>query len=135
MENYSGKICYVIEAIEGPNVYGFTEVSQSNVVCPVLPPLVFIPNAFTLGGKNPVFTPVTNLHRIDEYQFEIYDRYGRIIFETNEPDTGWDGRIEKNNRYAREGVYIYRLSLRDGNGIEFLKHGHVTLLDYRDVND
>jgi gliding motility-associated-like protein len=135
MENYSGKVCYVIEALEGPNVYGYLEVSQSNVVCPVIPPLVFIPNAFTLGGKNPVFTPITNLHRIDEYQFEIYDRYGRIIFETNEPDMGWDGRIEKTNRYAREGVYIYRLSLRDGNGIEFLKHGHVTLLDYREVND
>ena len=135
MENYSGKVCYLVEAIEGPNIYGFPEVSQSNVVCPVIPPLVFIPNAFTLGGKNPVFAPVTNLHRIDEYQFEIYDRYGRIIFETNEPNIGWDGRIEKTNRYAREGVYIYRISLRDGNGIEFLKHGHVTLLDYREVND
>lgn len=134
-ENYMGKICYVVEAIEGPNAYGFPEVSQSNIVCPVLPPLVYIPNAFSLGGRNPVFLPITSLHRIEEYQFEIYDRYGRVIFESNDPDIGWDGRIEKTNSYAREGVYIYRISLRDGDGIEFLRHGHVTLLDYRKVND
>lgn len=134
-EIYAGKICYLVEALEGPNAFGISEVSQSNVVCPVLPPLVYIPNAFTLGGKNPVFLPVTSLHRIEEYQFEIYDRYGRIIFESNDPNIGWDGSIEKHNKYAREGVYIYRISLRDGNGIEFLKHGHVTLLDYREIND
>jgi len=134
-ETYTGKICYVIEAIEGPNAFGLSEVSQSNVACPVLPPLVYIPNAFTLGGRNPIFQPITSLHRIEDYQFEIYDRYGRVIFESNDPDIGWDGRIDQTNRYAREGMYIYRLSLRDGNGIEFLRHGHVTLLDYREVTD
>jgi gliding motility-associated-like protein len=91
--------------------------------------------AFSLGGQNPVFIPITSLNRIEEYQFEIYDRYGRIIFESSEPAIGWDGRIDNTNRYAREGVYIYRLSIRDGNGIELLKHGHVTLLDYREITD
>lgn len=134
-ESYTGKICYVVEAVEGPNAFGFSEVSQSNIVCPILPPLVYIPNAFSLGGRNPVFIPITSLHRIEEYQFEIYDRYGRIIFESAEPTIGWDGRIENTNRYAQEGVYIYRLSIRDGNGIEFLKHGHVTLLNYREITD
>ena len=71
------------------------------------------------------------MHRIDQYQFEIYDRYGRVIFETGDPNEGWDGSIHNGNRVAREGVYVYRLSIRDGNGIEVLRHGHVTLLDYR----
>lgn len=131
--DYSGKICYVVEAIEGPNAYGITETSWSNIVCPVLPPIVYIPNAFSIGGSNPIFKPVTSLHQIEEYDFAIFDRYGRVIYESNDPEEGWDGRIDSSNRYAREGVYIYRLSLRDGNGIEVLRHGHVTLLDYRNV--
>ena len=56
-----------------------------------------------------------------------------MIFESRDPYVGWDGRINTTSQVAREGVYIYRLSLRDGNGIEVLKHGHVTLLDYRKV--
>jgi hypothetical protein len=129
--DYTGKICYYVEAVEGPNVYGASEVARSNEVCPVLPPIIYVPNAFTLGGMNPIFKPVTSLRKIDDYQFEIYDRYGRIIFSTNDINEGWDGRIEAANRYAREGMYVWRLSLRDGNGIEVLRHGHVTLLDYR----
>ena len=131
VDNHQGKICYYIEALEGQNQLAISETSQSNMICPVLEPLVYIPNAFTVGGLNPRFKPETRMHRIDQYQFEIYDRYGRVIFETGDPNEGWDGSIHNGNRVAREGVYVYRLSIRDGNGIEVLRHGHVTLLDYR----
>jgi gliding motility-associated-like protein len=131
IDNHQGKICYYVEAVEGQNQLALSETSKSNVICPVLEPLVYIPNAFSVGGLNPVFKPETRMHRIDQYQFEIYDRYGRVIFETADPNQGWDGSIHNGNRVAREGVYVYRLSIRDGNGIEVLKHGHVTLLDYR----
>jgi gliding motility-associated-like protein len=126
-----GKICYVITAVEGDNAQGFEEVSYSNEGCGVIKPTIFIPNSFTVGGLNPVFKPETRQRKIENYAFEIYDRYGRMVFETDNPEAGWDGRIEDSDRYAQEGVYIYRLSLRDGNGIEVLTHGHVTLLDYR----
>jgi gliding motility-associated-like protein len=129
-----GEICYMVHALEGPNAYSLSEVSESNKVCPVIPPTIYIPNAFTVGGKNPVFKPVTSQHEFTDYHFEIYDRYGRIIFETNDPNKGWKGQLKTTSQIAREGVYIYRLSLRDGNGIEVLKHGHVTLLDYRKVD-
>lgn len=131
IDKHQGKVCYFIEAIEGDNFLGMPEKSKSNIACPVLPPLVFIPNAFSVGGKNPIFKPETSMHSFENYSFAIIDRYGRIIFESNDPDLGWNGRIKGSNEVAREGVYIYRLSLRDGNGIEVLKHGHVTLLDYR----
>tara|TARA_B100000508_G_scaffold75230_1_gene58667 strand:- start:138398 stop:141655 length:3258 start_codon:yes stop_codon:yes gene_type:complete len=128
-----GEICYFVTAIEGSNSLGLEEVSFSNEACGVIEPTIYVPNAFTVGGKNPVFKPETRQHKIEDYSFEIYDRYGRTIFETVDPNEGWDGRLEPTSRIAREGVYIYRLSLRTGNGIEILKHGHVTLLDYRGV--
>ncbi|HLW40678.1 MAG TPA: gliding motility-associated C-terminal domain-containing protein [Brumimicrobium sp.] len=125
-----GKICYLVVAVEGGNQYGWRERSFSNEACGIIKPTIFIPNAFTVGGENPVFKPETRQHQYDDYLFEVYDRYGRIIFSTTQPDEGWDGYIKDHKRVAREGVYIYRLAVRDGNGIEVLKHGHVTLLDY-----
>ncbi|MDX1652989.1 MAG: gliding motility-associated C-terminal domain-containing protein [Brumimicrobium sp.] len=128
-----GRICYFVEAVEGPNQTGISEVSRSNEVCPVIPPTIYIPNAFSVGGNNPVFRPVLQQFQVTDYRFEIFDRYGRSIFETTDPQEGWNGEIKGTSLIAREGVYIYRLSLRDGNGIEVLKHGHVTLLDYTGV--
>lgn len=125
-----GKICYFVVAVEGGNQYGWRERSFSNEVCGIIQPTIYIPNAFTVGGENPVFKPETRQHRYEDYLFEIYDRYGRIIFSTADPEEGWDGYIKDNKRVAREGVYIYRLAVKDGNGIEVLKHGHVTLLNY-----
>ena len=128
-----GKICYLVTAIEGSNLLGLKEISYSNEACGIIEPTIYIPNAFTVGGKNPIFKPETRQHQITDYSFEIYDRYGRTIFETSDPDEGWNGKLQTTSRVAREGVYIYRLSLRTGEGIEVLKHGHVTLLDYRGV--
>ena len=86
-----------------------------------------------MGGENPIFKPATRQRRYNDYLFEIYDRYGRIIFETSDPNEGWNGQLKGQKRYAAEGVYVYRLSLENGEGVAIIKHGHVTLLDYRGV--
>lgn len=132
-ETSEGKICYYIEAVEASNEFGLEELSYSNFACGVIDPVIYIPNAFTVEGKNPIFKPETSQRQIDDYLFEIYDRYGRVIFTTTDPTEGWNGQILDKSRIANEGVYIYRLSLRDGNGIQVIRHGHVTLLDYREV--
>lgn len=128
-ESNEGRVCYMVVAVEDDNVSGQPENSKSNVRCPAIQPLIYIPNAFSVGGANPIFKPVTDMHLIEDYNFSVFDRFGRIIFETNDPTEGWDGFINASNSYAREGMYIYRLSLRDGNGVEVLRHGHVTLLN------
>ncbi|MCC5923735.1 MAG: gliding motility-associated C-terminal domain-containing protein, partial [Crocinitomicaceae bacterium] len=127
-----GKFCYQVVAVEANNTYGFSEWSRSNLVCPIVQPVIYIPNAFSVGGLNPVFKPVTSLHRMQDYEFVIMDRMGRTIFQTKDPSEGWTGVIAGTGNIAREGVYVYRLSLRDGNGIQVVRNGHVTLLNYND---
>ena len=58
--NFSGKSCYYIEAIEGNNIYGKAERSKSNIICPTIEPIIYIPNSFTPNGDdiNPIFRPV-----------------------------------------------------------------------------
>lgn len=132
IDEHDGNICYYITAMEGFSEHGDRGRSRSNVICPVIEPLIFIPNAFSVGGVNPIFKPETRMHQIDNYNFAVFDRFGRAIFETKDPEVGWDGRLKDGNEVAREGVYVYRLSLLNGNGVEVQKYGHVTLLDYRE---
>lgn len=124
----NGKICYKVEAVESMNIYGFSERSFSNAACVTLPPLVYIPNAFTPGGMNPIFIPVISDFDPVDYDFTIFDRWGQAIFRTNDPSVGWDGVITFSGKLAETGTYVYMVTLHDGDGIEIIKRGHVTLL-------
>ena len=121
-----GLFCYYIQAIESYNQYGFSEFSNSNQDCIVIPPLIYIPNAFTPNGVNPIFIPVVSIHKLDFYRFTIFDRWGQVIFQSTDPTEGWDGTI--NGKDTKEGTYVYMLSVRAGDSEEVVKRGHVTLL-------
>jgi len=70
--------------------------------CPV--PILF-PNAFTPDGDglNDVFRPLGN--EITRFHMQVFDRWGAMIFETDDITTGWDGNI-KGSR-ASPDVYSY----------------------------
>jgi hypothetical protein len=53
---------------------------------------------------------------------EIYNHWGRIIFETSDYSGGWDGKD------AMAGVYSWVISYSDYLGKAFKMRGSVTLL-------
>ncbi len=124
----NGQICYYVEAVESMNVYGFSEVSRSNLQCITLDPIIYIPNSFTPGGVNPVFTPVISDFNHEQYDFTIFDRWGKVIFKTNDYSKGWDGNIALSGQLAEPGTYIYMVVVHDGSGKEYIQRGHVNLL-------
>ena len=125
----SGKVCYFVDAIEAMNRYHFSETSRSNERCMAFEPLIYIPNAFTPEGKNPVFLPVVSLVNPREYQLSIINRWGEIIFRSDNIYEGWDGRIDSPaHQPAPDGVYVYVLQVKDGNGVEHTRRGHLSLI-------
>ncbi|MDG1765207.1 MAG: PKD domain-containing protein [Flavobacteriales bacterium] len=93
--------------------------------------LVHVPNAFTpdSDGVNEVFVPVINNIEVDDYRFEIFNRWGEMIFASETPGEGWNGNVKGGEHYAMDGVYTYRLALREittNEKREFF--GHVTLI-------
>ena len=55
---------------------------------------LYLPNAFTPGpdALNPVFLPIFSYpDEIEEYRMEIYNRWGTLVFRTEELTFGWDG--------------------------------------------
>ncbi|MCC6599862.1 MAG: gliding motility-associated C-terminal domain-containing protein [Crocinitomicaceae bacterium] len=73
-----------------------------------------VPNAFTPNndGLNDVFIPVIdNVHLLTSYRFCIFNRWGVMIFETEDPEKPWTGdMVSGGTNYAPDGAYTWRLT-------------------------
>ncbi|MCD4773648.1 MAG: gliding motility-associated C-terminal domain-containing protein, partial [Bacteroidales bacterium] len=83
-------------------------------------------NAFAPKGLNNKFTPITTFSENSNYLFQIYNRRGQKLFETKEPQQGWDGRV--NNNFVQFGVYVYLITFSDENGDNQIKKGTFTVV-------
>jgi large repetitive protein len=84
---------------------------------------VFVPNAFTpasdgIGdGINDAFKPVIRgLNLIQKYKFQVFDRWGTVIFETNDYDEYWVGDVDRGREdtedyFAQNEVYNWKVTL------------------------
>lgn len=122
----TGRFCYRVEALEAGNPIGLDMVSESNIACAVQQELVFIPNAFMVGGNNPVFKPELVYADVTTYELSIINRWGQVFWTTTDPAQGWDGTA--GGRQVPMGVYAYYCRFRNGAGKEFEKRGTVTML-------
>lgn len=86
---------------------GCDQDGEVNVVATDLDPLVFIPNAFTPNGDgiNDIFK--VSSAELDIYKLEIYDRWGGLIFETEDGSQGWNGGELGGEHYVQPGIYSY----------------------------
>jgi gliding motility-associated-like protein len=125
-----GKFYYQVSANENnTNIYGFQDKSFSNIVEMSKEAITYIPNTFCPASQieaNRVFKPVNSYVDAQEYIFSIYDRWGSLIFTTNDINAGWDGTV--NGNPAAAGVYSYTLTYRLDKKNFYNTHGRVTLL-------
>jgi gliding motility-associated-like protein len=78
--------------------------------------LYYIPNSFTPDGdqNNQVFLPIF-YSGYDPLNFEmqIYNRWGEVLFETRNVLFGWDGSVGEEGLDAQQGVYTYRILFKN----------------------
>jgi len=117
----AGKVTYYIEALRNDDV-----VSRSNEVDLRGEAEVLMPNAFRPGGLNAVFRPIAKNIETLNYRFAVYNRWGQIVFETNDYAEGWDGTL--NGSQSQAGIYAYILTYSDYEGISYSKRGSVMLM-------
>jgi len=81
---------------------------------------LYVPNAFTPNGdgKNDVFLAYGN--EIESFNMNVYDRWGNLIFTSDNIQTGWDGRASDGSNIAQQDVYVYKIAVKDFEG---KKHG------------
>lgn len=86
--------------------------------------VVNMPNAF--NPNNATFKPVFR-GNFSLMAFEIYDRWGNMVYSSSNVDQGWDGTV--NGVPSQLGVYVYVIKLNnDQNGSVVQKSGNVTLI-------
>ncbi|MEN9972232.1 MAG: hypothetical protein RIS20_579 [Bacteroidota bacterium] len=96
------------------SLHGCTDTSMIEI--PFDPGLVFyIPNSFTPDGdmNNQTFNPVIS-SGIDLYHYTmlIYDRWGEVIFESNDTNIGWDGSYGPSGIHCQAGSYTYEIIVK-----------------------
>lgn len=121
-------ICYQVVAVENTNTYGFSQWAGSNQACAPYESKIFVPNAFTPNGANPRFRPVFSFNEYLEFEMRIFNRWGKLIYQTNDPYQGWDGSILSSGENATPEIYSYWMKFKDVNEKESVFQGHVTLI-------
>lgn len=115
------QVLFTVNSIDGCS----TTVSHTIIIDPAF--MIYIPNAFSPNrdGRNDVFTPV--MMGVDEYQIYIYDRFGQLIYETDNMSKGWDGTINGGD-FATAGHYAYAVRIIDLLGKKQNLTGSFTLI-------
>ena len=128
--NGNGRFCYYVKASEGNSTpYGAVTLgSYSNIVCISQVPSIYVPNTFTPNrdDHNEIFKPFTYFVSENGYLFSIYSKQGQKLFETNNPQKGWDGSFK--NSQVQNDNYVYYLKYVNGDGEITEKTGVITLV-------
>lgn len=128
--NYSESGDYKVTLI-GKNADGCydTTIGHISVSKHIIGNNIYTPTAFSPNGDgvNDEFKPVIVGNENQPYEMTIYDRNGLVVFETNDINKGWDGKIGE-GELAPFGTYIWLVIVKDGEGREQKRLGQVTLL-------
>lgn len=89
---------------------------------------ISIPNIFTPNSDNENdFFQLINVQNISELDLVILNRWGNVVFESSDIDFKWNGSVLNNGAECSDGTYFYKITAKDLNGEEVLKHGFVQL--------
>ncbi|HOY30514.1 MAG TPA: CotH kinase family protein [Bacteroidales bacterium] len=115
---------YSVVASNGPGE-GCRDTGMITVTVTDVCPDLFIPTGFSPNGdnNNDVYYIFGDLEQIE---LVIYDRWGHIVFETNDQSIGWDGSCD--GKDVMSGIYAYKLKYTDRQGIVAEKSGNITLV-------
>ena len=97
--------CYAVTA--------FDSVGNESVIvtktCVDNCPEYELPNVFTPNGDNinDLVTPLPGYRYVKDIEIRIYDRWGLLMFETNDKDILWDGKNSSTKMMCPDGVYFY----------------------------
>jgi|GEM_PF-6343662 len=87
--------------------------------------IIMVPNAFVPGSYNSTLKVILKGIARLRY-FRVYNRWGKVVFESKNITDGWDGTIGGVDQPA--GVYVYEAEAVTDKGKVIQKHGNVTLL-------
>lgn len=89
-------------------------------------PIFDVPNAFTPNGDGINDRIFVKGYGITKMKWNIYNRWGTMVFQSSGKNNGWDGRY--NGQIQPQDVYHYILTVEMSDGTKYTKKGDITLL-------
>ena len=95
--------CYAVTAIDDKG----NESDFSNIICIENCPIYELPNTFTPNGDNAndFFIPTKNIF-VASVDFKVFNKWGNLVFETENPELNWNGNNLSNEELS-DGTYYY----------------------------
>ena len=114
--------------LEGKNQYGC--VASDSMMIRIVgcdPASIFVANIFTPNGDGVNDMLYVRSKALSEIEyFQIFNRWGAMVFQTNNMTAGWDGLI--NGKLAEAGTYVYQVKGKCESGYDVASNGTVTLV-------
>ncbi|MBW6484135.1 MAG: gliding motility-associated C-terminal domain-containing protein, partial [Vicingaceae bacterium] len=87
---------------------------------------LYIPNIFSPNddGNNDVY--LVRGKGVSQFLLQIYNRWGQLVFESNDIEKGWDGT--KDGNPFNQGVFVYKITATMSSGKKINETGNITLL-------
>jgi gliding motility-associated-like protein len=118
-------IVYTLELFD-PLTNCLSTISIQVIVEP--PVEIYIPNAFSPNddGFNDLFTIFSSDPSVLINTFQVYDRWGGLVYESENNEAAWDGKA--NGKPIGSGVFVYFIQIQLPNGEQIIRKGDLTLL-------
>ncbi len=97
------------------------KASEDNIIT-IPESMLGIPNTFTPNGDGINDEFRVSYISLKSYSIYIYNRWGRVVYQSDNPGDGWDGSG------MATGVYIYQIEAVGTDGMEYSEHGNLHLL-------
>jgi gliding motility-associated-like protein len=127
----SDKTNYYVRAVEaGAGNDGKVQTALSTRASIKRETIIFIPNAFTpraAEGDNDIFKPTCYFVKQGTYSMRVFNRQGGLLFETNNPEEGWDGTFK--GEYCHPNTYVYIIEYVNSDGEKVIKKGAFALVE------
>lgn len=89
----------------------------------------YVPNAFSPNGDNSNETFTGYGTGFTDFEMYIFDRWGELIYKTNDYAKPWDGRMKSKGDVVQEDVYVYRIRVvEEANKKEHFYEGKISLV-------
>lgn len=138
LEPFSIAGCYAVTALDSLNLWPDGTLHQnesalSNIICVDNCPVYELPNIFTPNGDgvNDLLKPI-QWRYVKEVNFQVFNRWGSLVFETNDPELNWNGVQADSGEICSDGIYYYVIDIHfiHLSGIETEKRsGYVRIAD------
>lgn len=124
-------------------IHAFEDLGQHNVELVVVsphgcmdnafgivhgPPNIYIPNSFSPNndGVNDIFQVVAD--QLLSYEFQVFNRWGEVVFESEDPNDIWNGNHVGGDYFVQNGVYLYTCKIKGYNSDAVEYMGTITVL-------